>query len=389
MQQMPASNTAPARAATARFDKLGDIAKRMAIVHAAVARYGTDLKARFTTLAMVSAGYRARRDASGDYALHAEPCVVCTVTNKWNEHAAGQAPDGAPLPKHLLVRYGARGRALDYAVPVDVQSLQWFSGLEAQRNNGIVVDAPSGPSHGAITCAIRLQSAQGGQWYALSALHVLTPTPPLDVQPVPGLGFAAPGEPGRVGTSSAYSGVLRQGGISFDAQLAYIDTAWFNAAFSGAALGHCPPLRGRAELDALADRSRFVILAPANDAALGDAPRAPILAQFSHYADGHLPIRYDVTRHGISFSTDVYLAELIVLAAGRNQAVSRQGDSGSPVIAIDKERAVFVGMLIGGPAPDSATDRMVVLPSWQLLDLDNWASLPAGTRSLNPAFLMQ
>ena len=388
-QAVTGASAARARAAAARFDRLGDIARRMEIVHAAAACLGPGLKERFATLAMVTAGYRACRDAAGRYALHAEPCVVCTVTHKWQEAAPGQAPPGEPLPTRLLIRCAGRGRAQDYAVPVDVQSLQWFAGIGAQGSNGILVADPHGLSHGAITCAIRVQAAHGGQWYAMSALHVLTPMPPLDGLPAPGQGFAPIGQPAGVGTSTAYSGMLRQGGISFDAQLAHIDSAWFNAAFSGGALGPCPPLRSRAELDQLAHQSRFIVLAPGNAAAHALAPRAPILAQFSLYADGNFPILYNVSRNGMSFAAEIYHAELIVLAAGLDQAVSEPGDSGSPVIALSNGSAVFVGMLIAGPAPGSGADRMVVLPAWQLLDPDNWSTLPAGTQALAAAFFIQ
>lgn len=385
-QAVPGAGAADASAAAARFDSLGDIARQMQIAHAAVACLGPDLKARYATLAMVTAGYRARRDADGQYALHAAPCVICTVTHKWPASPPGQAPYGEALPKRLLVRCGTPSSALDYAVPVDVQSLQWFGGVAAQRSNGILVETAGGPSNGAITCAIRVHAAQAREWYVMSALHVLTPVPPLNGQPAAGLGVTPLGQPDSVGTSTAYSGALRQGGISFDAQLAHIDKAWFNAAFSGAALGSCPPLGSRAELDLLAQRSQFIVLAPGNGIAHAAAPRAPILAQFCMYADGNLPIPYHVSSNGISFHANIYHTELIVLSAGKDAPVSEPGDSGSPVIGFSDGKAVFVGMLIAGPLPGSGSDLMMVLPAWQLLDIDNWSKLPAGTQKLAPAF---
>lgn len=369
------------------FDSLGDASQQMRIVHKAVRKHSKAIMRRDNNVVMVTAGYRVRRSAQTHHELHPEPCVICVVREKW---PSSENPDGKAfrVPARLPLSIRTDGATLEMGVPTDVQPLAWFSGATTQYATGIEVETISHPG-GAVACAVRFNEISPPQWFALSALHVLSPFPMLNSAPNGGVSFASFEQAGNVvGQSTQWGGMLTSKGVSFDAQLATATPAWLNHTFAGLSLGNRPYLRSRAELDAIASTSSFLVLAPGIRPNHPNQTRELIIGQFTLYASSDFSIQYGASGNGTTFPVDIRHAELIVLTAEAGAATSEPGDSGSAVIATRDGEAVFVGMLIAGPQLNSPDRRMFVLPAWRLFDLKNWTTKPDGAKSMTPTFMI-
>jgi hypothetical protein len=384
-EQASASTNGTHDEAAVRFDGIISTTAKMTIVEHAVKTHRASLKLQHANLLMVCAGYRARRAEEGVYALHKLPCVVLVVEEKWPKESLGE-PKMA-LPERLEVAVGVGDRTIMYAVPTDVQPSAWIRGLSTQSNNGIVV-AASPPCNGTITCGVELSTAAGPMWYALSAMHVLSPSPPLDADARAGEAVGLAGSGQLVGASTSYAGRIRSDAPSFDAQLAAIDAAAINALFADLQLGYIQIAHSRADINFLASKSAFYVRTAANRLAGPLDGDGKITGQFCYFAEEDLKLTYVVTSSNQSFPAYVTHADLLVIAAGENCPVSESGDSGSPVFASYNGQDYFVGMLIAGPAKGSDGDRMVVLPTWVLFDPENWSCLPPGTVAFRPTFLV-
>jgi hypothetical protein len=378
-------NTTQATQATGRFDQIENVAAKMAIVEHAVNVHRESLKRRYPNLMMVSPGYRARRSEAGQYELHKQPCVIFTVDKKWKH---GEVADPSRhLPGQLEVSIIVGNQTVRYMVPTDVQPREWTANLRAQSSNGITVKT-SPPCNGAITCGVELGTSKGPMWLALSALHVLTPAPCLDATPEGSNGIESSGAGSVVGQSSQYAGCLREHGPSFDAQLAEVDSAWMNSMFADLQLDFVQIAHSRADINFLAGVSKFYVHTATNRLGGAIPGEGSISGQFCFFADESLELVYTVTVQGTRIPTYITHSDLIVIAAGKGNPVTREGDSGSPVFATYNNQVLFVGMLIAGPQHDDDGDRMVILPSWILFDPANWSLLPPATKSIRPTFHM-
>ena len=367
--------------AAARFGALS-VAAQMSLAREIVEARGAALKQDYVDLSLVTAGYRAQRDSQGQAMFHPEPCVILGVARKWRTADGTDDPADQRLPR-VLITPGKNGQL--YAVPTDVQPADWFSGGVARASSAVWADAPE--NYGTLACAVRVQTPAGVSSFALSAMHVLSPWAQMDLpQPDAGEEVHNTDTAAIVGTSSAWGGALREVALSFDAQLGGIsDPAWFNAAFAGWALpSQRPYIRRREELDALAATQNFIILAPGNHPTYPG--RGPMMAQFRSYAGSDVPIIYKVRVGGMRARMYVRHRELVQLEVNALSSAPAEGDSGSAVLTwrLDGTLAL-AGMFIA--SLDQPADRVAyMLPAWQLFDLANWASLPAGTTRMTPRF---
>lgn len=371
--------------AAARFEAL-PAAAQMALARATASSRAAELTQAYGTLSMVTAGYRARRDARGRTLFHPQPCVILGVERKWDvPHEDGQ-PETQRLPRFLLRHASFGGRRRLYAVPTDVQPVAWFRGAVARTASAVWADTPQ--DHGALSCAVRVQTPAGARDFALSALHVLSPWTRMDLAaPDAGEAVHPVGAASPMGASTAWGGGLRQVGISFDAQLASIsNTGWFNAAFAQDGLPAAGAyVRSNTELDTLIATQSFMLLAPANHP-LHPGGRSPMLAQFRSYVGDTLPIAYKVRLNGLRTRMRVWHRELVQLEVTATSPAPAEGDSGCAVITWRLDGSpVLAGMFIA--SLDAPSERVAyMLPAWQLFNPRNWAALPPGATRLTPRF---
>lgn len=384
-EQLPAQLPSAADLADAlRYDGLPDQVERMEIASAAAREHEKSLAELHPDLVMVTTGFRHRRDAQGFYALHPEPCVVLTVRDKWAAVGGSRTNEG-PLPRHLYVTRRVGRKSARFGVPTDVQDVKWLADVTPQGPSQIVMSTPGNPT-GALTCALDVVTAGGAQRFALSALHVLSPMPDVDGLPRAGAPFGQSGGAQGIGLSTVFGGAMRSNAPSMDAQLASVNPAVLQAAFSNLPRGNVAFARSPADVNAIAHTSSFMVVVPSNVDWNGAGVRPPVYTQFSAYVNASFTIPYDVTRNGVTFPEDFRFSELIMVAAGAHKPVTLPGDSGSPVIAVSGGAALLVGMLIAGPSIGSGTDRMFILPAWTIFNPANWANRPSGTQAFRPAF---
>lgn len=371
--------------ASARFAALPPFAQ-MSLARDVAASHATELTLAHRDLSMVTAGYRARRDAQGQAQFHPQPCVILGVERKWDgPHDAGE-PEARRLPRFLLAHGSFGGRRQLYAVPTDVQPVAWFHGAVARTASAVWADTPQ--NHGALTCAVRVQTLAGPRNFALSALHVLSPWARMDLAaPDAGEALHPMGAPGPVGASTSWGGGLRQAGISFDAQLASIvNTGWFNAAFAQGGLPAAGAhVRSANELDRLIDTQSFMLLAPTNHP-MYPGGRGRMMAQFRSYAGSTVPIDYKVRHNGVRTRMRIWHRELVQLEVTAASPAPVEGDSGCAVMTWRLDGTpVLAGMFIA--SLDAPSERVAyMLPAWQLFDPSNWAALPSGATRLTPRF---
>lgn len=369
------------QSAEVRFDSITCMSEKMRIVRKAVSLHCSSLMAKHSELVNVTAGYKVRQGPTGHATVYPEPSVIFVVTSKRAPNEANQYNE---LPKRLRVRVKIGLTQGMFAVPTDVQPSQWFNNGSAQRKGGIEIREHNG-SDGSIACAVQVKTSQESHWFALSALHVLTPYPELDKSPKGSLDIDSSGDNVPVGKSTKWAGLLRSNDPSFDTQLAEIDRKWLNAQFPQKSLDSKFFLESAMELDEIANLSKFLVLAPA------DRPRnnpLPIVGQFYCYGNQNNIITYKVRVGNLTYPYSVRHKEIIVLASESGASVSEYGDSGSGVIGIRNGKIVFVGMLIGGSSPGSESNKMFILPAWQIFNTKNWSTLPKGTQKLVPAFFI-
>jgi hypothetical protein len=371
--------------AAARFEALPAFAQ-MSLARDTAASRSAELILAHRGLSMVTAGYRARRDAQGQALFHPQPCVILGVERKWSGQPDVGESDARRLPRFLLAHGSFGGRRQLYAVPTDVQPVAWFHGALARSASAVWADTPQ--DHGALTCAVQVQTPAGPRSFALSALHVLSPWARMNLaMPDGGQALHPAGAPGPVGASTSWGGGLRRAGISFDAQLASIgNTGWFNAAFAQdglpAAGAH---VRSANELDRLIATQSFMLLAPSNHPKYPGG-RSLMIAQFRSYAGSSVPIDYKVRYNGVRTRMRIWHRELVQLEVTSGSPAPAEGDSGCAVITWRLDNTpVLAGMFIA--SLDAPSERVAyMLPAWQLFDPSNWAALPPGATRLTPRF---
>jgi hypothetical protein len=371
--------------ALARFEAL-PAAAQMSLARDAAAARSAQLMLASSNLSMVTAGYRARRDAQGRILVHPQPCVILGVQRKWSGQPGAAGPEAQRLPRFLLTPGTFGGKRRVYAVPTDVQPVAWFQGAVARTASAVWADTPH--DYGALTCAVQVHSPAGPRNFALSALHVLSPWTRADLAaPDAGEAVHPAGAAHAIGASTSWGGGLRQAGASFDAQLASIgNTGWFNTAFAHhglpAAGAH---VRSNTELDTLIGTQSFMLLAPANHP-MYPGGRNRMLAQFRSYAGSTVPIDYRVRLNGLRTRMLVRHRELVQLEVTAASPAPAEGDSGCAVMTWRLDGTpVLAGMFIA--SLDAPSERVAyMLPAWQLFDPRNWAALPPGATRLTPRF---
>jgi hypothetical protein len=368
-----------ADSAEARFAAIS-VSEKMRLARKAVGLYASTLMRKHKELLNVTAGYKVRRGPEGQATVYPEPSVIFVVTSKWTTHETRKLDD--ELPKYLSVRAVSEGVRGEFAVPTDVQPCQWIEKGLAQEGSGIEIQDHAG-SDGSIACAVEVKTLTESSWYALSALHVLTPFPELDGSPEGELEVNESVNQRHIGLSTGWAGMLRSEGPSFDVQLAEIDREWLNKQFPDKGLDENFYLRSSSEFDQIAQFSKFLVLVPTR------RPRtnpAPVIGQFYCYGNENSLISYKVRIDGITYPYEIRHEEIIILAAEEGASVSEYGDSGSGVVGIRAGKIVFVGMLIAGSPPESKENKMYVLPAWHIFNRRKWATLPKGVMKITPAF---
>lgn len=378
--------------AAARFDRL-PTAAQMALAREIVQTRAAEISRAYENLVMVTAGFRSQRDQQGKSLLHPQPCVILGVKSKWAGDGGSGEPEAQRLPKRLLTYSTHRGIRALYAVQTDVQPVRWFRGAVARAATAVRVqgDKAQFTGNGTVACVARVRTSHGTISFGLSAMHVFSPVPQLDLAtPAGGAPFHVVGSGSSAGNSAAWVGRLSEASLSFDAQLADIsDEAWLNSAFAGLSLSSSHPyVASNEEFDGLAARRRFLILAPDNHVDHLAALRDPMVAQFRSYAYEDVPVGYKVRANGISTMMPIRHSELLMLEVTGDSPAPAQGDSGSAVITWRSDGSMtLAGMFIASMDGDDRRTAFV-LPAWQLFKLDNWSALPPSTTRITPAFAM-
>jgi hypothetical protein len=390
---MPATSPALRDAQAARrFDALPHAAQ-MALVRELVDTRARELKLAYRSVTLVTAGFRSQRDAQEATQLHAQACVILGVDRKWVDDGSAAEPADQRIPRRLLAYGNHKGRRVLYAVPTDVQPQRWYHGAHARAASAIRVEAddPQYTSNGTMACVARVRIGGTTKGFGLSAMHVLSPAPELDLPaPSSGAPFTVVGSAGVDGASAPWGGQLCSGTLSFDAQMADISSgSWLGAAFAGLTLSATRPhIRSREEFDALAAKNRFLILAPDNHASHQGAPRGAMVAQFRSYLPHDVPIDYKCRVAGMFTVMSLTHAELVMLEVTEDSPAPEAGDSGAAVITWRPDGSLMLaGMFIASKDGDESRTTFM-LPSWQLMDTGNWRTLPPGTTRITPSFSM-
>lgn len=388
----PASQALRKAEAAVRFDALPQAAQ-MALARKIVQTRARELVLAYDGVTMVTAGFRLRRDGDSTPFVYSQPCVILGVERKWADDGGTGEAESHRIPRRLLA-YGAwRGKRVLYAVQTDVQPQHWFHGGVARAASAVRVqsDDPQYTGNGTIACVACVRMTGGTTGFGLSALHVLSPAPELDLPaPAAGAPFHLVGCGIEGGTSAGWGGRLCKAAPSFDAQLADLgDGAWLGTAFAGLSLSPSRAhLRSREEFDALAAQRRFLILAPGNHANYAAAPRDPMVAQFPSYVPCDVPIGYKVRAGGVFTVMPIRHPELLMLEVMADSPAPEPGDSGSAVITWRTDGTMTVaGMFIASKDGNEAR-TVFVLPSWQLFNIGNWSALPPGTNRITPSFTL-
>ena len=331
-------------------------------------------------------GMRRRRDAEGVEHIAYEPCVVFLVRRKWK---TSRADDHQSIPQDILRFIGHDGDRRLCAVPTDVQAEKRFLNVQAQARNAVLADdsATGCSEYGAVACAV---ADDAGELYAVSAMHVLSPTPQITGSGVHdrALESAVAGPEGSppgpvVLKSTAFGGrLVAAPRLSMDVQLAKVlDKQGLRDILSGVHLSSSTPF---VESDAdlvglLEDGRRLLVLVPENHPKHFGQPRAAVRATHSTgEATFHIPFSFA----GVGVKETVQRA--IELQFEDGSEVTEAGDSGSPVVVpVDDGDFALVGMHIGS---NLEARTSIVIPIWQILNPlafdEVEGTLPNGTLTL-------
>nr|WP_316642569.1 hypothetical protein [uncultured Roseateles sp.] len=381
-------------AAQRRFLRQRDAAFRMALAREIAQTRGRELTLAYRNVVMVAAGWRQKRNGKGQALRRPEPCVVLFVKRKQMPAQAEQV-----LPQHLLIGAEQGGRRLLFAVPTDVQEATQLVGSHARGAQAVDVSDPVAPAFGTVCCAVKLQRADNSpaEVMMLSAMHVFTPFPDVNVPPSALAARVSPvGQGGLlVGSTTPQRGQLVDAdlGFSFDAQLARVqDPAWLRQQLAGQRLSGKPQW--------LADVAAF-------DTLVGEGAAFELCAADNHPGHGAVQIRLGFATSDLSALPLAYKVRLSPPGGPAQPGAPigtvgikhwdllhfdvlgpdfpMDGDSGSAVLCRTADgAALLAGMFIG-----CSLDRRhaFMLPAWQLFQPANWndsgAGLP-GIKSLRP-----
>lgn len=347
------------------FDRLTNAAQYTLVSEVAFSRRREFVRL-INSVVTVSHGLRRRRNDAGEDDIHYEPCVIFFVRKKLESESLGQSQR---IPSELLAHVDVDGQRVLCAVPTDVQSQERLLDVRAQALNGIYAQANTGyAEYGAITCVVQ---DDNDRLYAISALHVLSPSPAIHDGGLIELGTeffttstAMPPLGDAYLQASAFGGrLVRAPGESLDVQLAEVlNLETLRNALAGLRLSKDKPyVESESELhEMLADGRRLLVLVPENHPRyLGD-PRQFPEATLSGGETGRM-IHYNFAGAGTVYS----FQNCIELQIQPN-AATEAGDSGSPVvIPFDDTSYSLVGMHIAG---DSARRTSTVIPAWRFLN---------------------
>lgn len=348
------------RLETARnvWDKL-PAKEQQRVIKELVESRAAEMRLAYPHVLGVGYGSRARR-IRGQRRLTDERCVVFMVSQKWKKGSRLERSKTA-VPRHLLSYCDLRGRRRLCAVPTDIESARDYRdvGACAGGSGYLGVYVPGGPQQeiGAAACVVKVPQQTG--IYLLGCLHVCglfkhfpsIEPPRLEAAPVSSTKPPAIDRGSPFAELSSIRGFLRDGDPgSFDCALMRVtDVAGLTASVgtSGAALFATEP----GDIDAT-----LVVR----------TPRGEMRCTRRGFWKGlEKVIPYQTQREGRFRISHADLVEY----SGR----VRDGDSGSAVVSPDGSR--FLGVHIAG----SNRARIgFMIPSYQVLNTDNYPSVPLG-----------
>ncbi len=370
------------KAARQRWLQL-DPAERERLAMEAAETRGAELTLAYRNLVMVASGMKVRRATDGSHRTLRQPCVIFVVRRKWSADTAA-AGGRQHLPRELLAYATVGERRQLVAIPTDVQPQDWFAGARSHGASSVdVLDATTPGTRGTLTCAVRVENETGAvQTMLLSAMHVFSPVPLANSGArATGTSLQPTGGGATIGRTLATSGQIRDdGALSFDVQLATIDDRpGVRRALADLGLSiETPWVRGAASFSALNGRE-FEIVRPTN---VPDA-RGSLRARFRSYVGPAQTLDYWVRYGGAVQRVAVSHRQLLQFEVLEQDLPGpAEGDSGSAiVVSLPQGGRTLAGLYIGGPEGGAYA---YAIPAWDLVTLDDWLGLPAGTVSVEP-----
>ncbi len=373
-------------------------AQQLALARESAEARAPELVRAYRNLVHVTSGYRKRRAASGEEQLVPEPCIVFVVRRKWPASRSADPTNPTDranpqrLPASLLAWDTVDGQRVLCAIPTDVQH---EADLRGVRPSGASLGITEDPLHevtGTLTCLIDVRSAGTRTRYAMSALHVLSPSPQIRPPALTEGNRFVPLELDRktraqppVAATSEFGGALRDasaGSSSLDVQLARIAPGAqvrVRAALADMRLSPTRPfVTDKTMFERLSTELPFELVVPANHPDRPPIePRPRMICHFSRWLNRAFSIPYLARSAGTLVTCDAVHDELVeMVVLGNMRPIP--GDSGCAlVVHFDDGSCALAGMFI---ASDEKLAFAYAIPAWQLLDPAGYFNLPDGAQ---------